>query len=89
MKERTFKVYARNNPVGELRYVEHEIDDRDFYYEDYNDPRTKEVKAELTAWDLDSALKTLIEHYEETLNCKYDDVTFSELINGRFVKFEF
>ena len=60
MKERTFKVYVRNNPVGELRYVEHEIDDRDFYYEDYNDPRTKEVKVELTAWDLDSALKTLI-----------------------------
>lgn len=85
MIERIFKVYVKGNEVGELRYIDYDLglDHRHFYYENY---RTKEKDLELLACDLEGALQGLIFGYKEIFNCEYDDVTFKELINGRFVE---
>ena len=85
MNERIFKVYVKGHAVGELRYIDYDLglDHRHFYYEDY---RTKEKDLELLACDLEGALQGLIFDYKEIFNCEYDDVTFNELIDGRFVE---
>lgn len=85
MNERIFKVYVKGRAVGEIRYIDYDLglEHRNFYYEDY---RTKEKNIELLAWDFDSAFWGLIFDYKETFNCECDDVTFSELIDGRFVE---
>ena len=86
MNERIFKVYVKGHAVGELRYYDYREDNRYFTYEDYNDPLTKENKLELLAWDFDSAFWGLIFDYKEIFNCECEDITFSELIDGHFVK---
>jgi hypothetical protein len=90
MNERIFKVYVKGKEVGELRYVDYDLglDHRYFYYKDY---RTKEkdmelLEVELLACDLEGALQGLLFDYKKIFNCEYDDVTFKELINGRFVE---
>ena len=86
MIERIFEVYVKGKAVGEITYYDYREDNRYFTYEDYNDPLTKENKLELLACDLEGALQGLIFDYKEIFNCEYEDVTFKELINGRFVE---
>lgn len=85
MIERIFKVYVKGNAVGELRYIDYDLglDHRHFYYDNY---RTKEKDLELLAYDLEGALEGLVFDYKRIFKCEYDDVTFSELVDSRFVE---
>ena len=85
MIERIFEVYVKGKAVGEIRYIDYDLglEHRHFYYDNY---RTKEKHIELLAWDFDSAFWGLIFDYKEIFNCKREDITFSELIDGRFVE---